>query len=73
MCRYIDELDMSRFMISEEVEVVFPMIDLADTGQIDRKTLTEWVVSKTFFSILILYRESRYISNLSNVFLVLQF
>lgn len=61
MCRYIDELDMSRFMISEEVEVVFPMIDLADTGQIDRKTLTEWVVSKTFFSILILYRESRYI------------
>lgn len=31
-------------MINEEVEMVFPMIDVADKGQIDRKTLTEWVV-----------------------------
>ncbi|XP_073139276.1 mechanosensitive ion channel protein 10-like isoform X2 [Henckelia pumila] len=33
-----------RFMIKEEVDVVFPMIDVAETGQIDRKVLTEWVV-----------------------------
>ncbi|KAK6119692.1 hypothetical protein DH2020_046560 [Rehmannia glutinosa] len=43
-CKYIDELDLSRFMTKEEVEVVFPMIDVAETGQIDRKTLTDWVV-----------------------------
>lgn len=30
--------------------MVFPMIDVAETGQIDRKTLTEWVVCKTFLS-----------------------
>ncbi|KAI3468074.1 hypothetical protein Pfo_024737 [Paulownia fortunei] len=43
-CKYMDELDLSRFMIKEEVEVIFPMIDVAETGQIDRKTLTDWVV-----------------------------
>ncbi|KAK6119645.1 hypothetical protein DH2020_046611 [Rehmannia glutinosa] len=43
-CKYIDELDLSRFMTKEEVEVVFPMIDVAETGQIDRKTLTDWVM-----------------------------
>ncbi|KAK4388705.1 Mechanosensitive ion channel protein 10 [Sesamum angolense] len=43
-CNYIDELDLSRFMIKEEVEFVFPMIDVAETGQIDRRTLTDWVV-----------------------------
>ncbi|XP_075522447.1 mechanosensitive ion channel protein 10-like isoform X2 [Primulina tabacum] len=42
--KYIDELDLRRFMIKEEVDVVFPMIDVAETGQIDRKVLTEWVV-----------------------------
>nr|WGO49557.1 mechanosensitive ion channel protein B085526 [Torenia fournieri] len=42
--KYIDELDLRRFMIKEEVEFVFPMIDVADTGQIDRKALMEWVV-----------------------------
>lgn len=31
-------------MIKEEVDIVFPMIDVAEKGQIDRKTLTEWVV-----------------------------
>lgn len=35
-------------MIKEEVEVVFPMIDVAETGQIDRKALIEWVVSMAF-------------------------
>ncbi|KAL4590174.1 hypothetical protein LXL04_003098 [Taraxacum kok-saghyz] len=41
---YIEDIDLRRFMIKEEVDVVFPMIDVADKGQIDRKTLTEWVV-----------------------------
>ncbi|KAD6794844.1 hypothetical protein E3N88_05740 [Mikania micrantha] len=41
---YIEDLDLRRFMIKEEVDIVFPLIDVADKGQIDRKTLTEWVV-----------------------------
>ena len=32
-------------MLREEVEFVFPLIDVAETGQVDRKALTEWVVS----------------------------
>ncbi|XP_022851850.1 mechanosensitive ion channel protein 10-like [Olea europaea var. sylvestris] len=47
-CNYIDELDLRRFMIKEEVDFVFPMIDTAETGQINRKALTEWVVCETF-------------------------
>lgn len=43
-CTYIDEYDLRRFMIKEEVDIVFPMIDVGETGQIDRKALTEWVV-----------------------------
>ncbi|KAL1562271.1 mechanosensitive ion channel protein 10-like [Salvia divinorum] len=43
-CTYIDEYDMRRFMIKEEVDIVFPMIDVGETGKIDRKALTEWVV-----------------------------
>lgn len=31
-------------MIKEEVDIVFPMIDVGETGKIDRKALTEWVV-----------------------------
>ncbi|KAG8381766.1 hypothetical protein BUALT_Bualt05G0006800 [Buddleja alternifolia] len=42
--KYIDELDLRRFMIKEEVEYVFPMIDVAETGQIDRKVLIAWVL-----------------------------
>ncbi|EPS67181.1 hypothetical protein M569_07594 [Genlisea aurea] len=41
---YLDEHDFRRFMIREQVEIVFPMIDVGDTGKIDRKTLTEWVL-----------------------------
>ncbi|KAI3803212.1 hypothetical protein L1987_31361 [Smallanthus sonchifolius] len=41
---YIEDVDLRRFMIKEEVDHVFPLIDVADKGQIDRKTLTEWVV-----------------------------
>ncbi|XP_009798067.1 mechanosensitive ion channel protein 10-like [Nicotiana sylvestris] len=40
----IDEYDLRRFLIKEEVDIVFPMIDVAETGQIDRKSFTEWVV-----------------------------
>ncbi|GAA0161843.1 ion channel [Lithospermum erythrorhizon] len=43
-CRYIDEYDLERFMIKEEVYLVFPMIDVCETGHIDRKALTDWVV-----------------------------
>ncbi|KAL0372215.1 UNVERIFIED_CONTAM: Mechanosensitive ion channel protein 10 [Sesamum calycinum] len=31
-------------MLKEEVELILPMIDVAETGQIDRKALTDWVV-----------------------------
>ncbi|KVH93611.1 Like-Sm (LSM) domain-containing protein [Cynara cardunculus var. scolymus] len=41
---YIEDLDLRRFMIKEEVDIVFPMIDVTDEGHIDRKCLTEWVV-----------------------------
>lgn len=41
---YIEDMDLRRFLIKEEVDMVFPMIDVAEKGQIDRKTLTEWVV-----------------------------
>jgi len=34
-------------MIKEEVDLVLPLIEDADTGKITRKTFTEWVV--TFF------------------------
>lgn len=43
-CLHIHELDLSRFMIREEVEVVFPLIDVAETGKVDRKALIEWVL-----------------------------
>lgn len=43
-CNYIDEFDLRRFMIKEEVDIVFPLIDVAETGQIDRKALMDWVV-----------------------------
>ncbi|CAH9126589.1 unnamed protein product [Cuscuta epithymum] len=42
--KYIDEFDLRRFLIKEEVDMVLPMIDVADTREIDMKTLTEWVV-----------------------------
>ncbi|KAL6216844.1 hypothetical protein ACLB2K_010062 [Fragaria x ananassa] len=42
--KYIEEWDLLRFMIEEEVDLVWPLIDVAKTGQVDRKTLTEWVI-----------------------------
>lgn len=52
MSRYIDEYDFLRFMIKEEVDLVFPLFEGADTGRIDRKALTYWVV-RLFLFILI--------------------
>ncbi|KAL4649230.1 hypothetical protein ACB092_01G000400 [Castanea dentata] len=37
--KYIDEYDFLRFMIKEEVDLVFPLFEGADTGRIDRKAL----------------------------------
>uniref|UniRef100_A0A7N0V3A7 Mechanosensitive ion channel protein n=1 Tax=Kalanchoe fedtschenkoi TaxID=63787 RepID=A0A7N0V3A7_KALFE len=42
--KYIDEEDLMRFMIKEEVDLVFPLFEGAETGRIDRKALTNWVV-----------------------------
>lgn len=44
MTRYIEEEDLMRFMIKEEVDLVFPLFEGAETGYIDRKALTNWVV-----------------------------
>ena len=52
MSRYIDEDNLLRFMIKEEVDLVFPLFEGAETGRIDRKALTDWVV-RYFLFILI--------------------
>ncbi|KAJ4882980.1 Mechanosensitive ion channel protein 10 [Raphanus sativus] len=45
LCSYIEEEDLLRFMIKEEVDLVFPLFDgAAETGRITRKAFTEWVV-----------------------------
>ncbi|ESQ46435.1 hypothetical protein EUTSA_v10000065mg [Eutrema salsugineum] len=41
---YIEEADLLRFMIKEEVDLVLPLIEGAETGKITRKALTEWVI-----------------------------
>ncbi|XP_028807021.1 mechanosensitive ion channel protein 10 [Neltuma alba] len=43
-CSYIDEDDLLRFMIKEEVDLIFPLFEGSDSGRIDRKALTKWVV-----------------------------
>lgn len=42
--RFIEEEDLLKFMIKEEVDLVLPLFEVADTRQIDRKALTNWVV-----------------------------
>ncbi|KAK8535319.1 hypothetical protein V6N12_056841 [Hibiscus sabdariffa] len=42
--RYIDEDDLLRFMIKEEVDLVFPLFEGSNTGKIDRKSFTNWVI-----------------------------
>ncbi|KAL5559514.1 hypothetical protein UlMin_035725, partial [Ulmus minor] len=41
---YIVEDDLQRFMIKEEVLLVFPLFEGWETGKIDGKALTDWVV-----------------------------
>ncbi|KAK6927238.1 Mechanosensitive ion channel MscS [Dillenia turbinata] len=41
---YIEEEDLLRFMIKEEVDLVFPLLQGPETGKIDQKSLTDWVV-----------------------------
>ncbi|OIW14951.1 hypothetical protein TanjilG_30670 [Lupinus angustifolius] len=41
---YIDEYDLRRFMIKEEVDLVFPQLEQAEMGQITIKSLTGWVL-----------------------------
>ncbi|KAJ8771245.1 hypothetical protein K2173_026133 [Erythroxylum novogranatense] len=43
-CNYLEEEDLSRFMIKEEVNLVFPLFKGSETGRIDIKALTDWVV-----------------------------
>ncbi|XP_027354947.1 mechanosensitive ion channel protein 10 [Abrus precatorius] len=43
-CTYIDEDELRRFMIKEEVRVVYPLLTEAETGQITRKSLTNWLL-----------------------------
>ncbi|CAH8286022.1 unnamed protein product [Eruca vesicaria subsp. sativa] len=42
---YIEEDDLLRFMIKEEVDLVLPLIDGGETGKITRNAFTEWVVN----------------------------
>ncbi|KAF8040629.1 hypothetical protein BT93_B2755 [Corymbia citriodora subsp. variegata] len=41
---YFDVDDLGRFMIKEEVDLIFPLLEGAETGKIGRKSLTDWVV-----------------------------
>lgn len=52
MSRYIDENDLLRFMVKEEVDLVFPLLEGGETGRIDRKDLTDWVVRQLLFVLL---------------------
>ncbi|KAH0895992.1 hypothetical protein HID58_045560 [Brassica napus] len=41
---YIEEDDLLRFMIKEEVDLVLPLIECSETGKITRNAFTEWVI-----------------------------
>lgn len=43
-CKYFEEEDLGRFMIKEEVDLIFPLLEGAATGKIDIKSLSDWVV-----------------------------
>ncbi|MED6144542.1 hypothetical protein PIB30_016587 [Stylosanthes scabra] len=43
-CTYIDEYELRRFMIKEEVDLVYPQLASTETGQITRKSLADWVL-----------------------------
>ncbi|KAK9904455.1 hypothetical protein M0R45_000680 [Rubus argutus] len=42
--KYIEEEDLMRFLIKEEVDLAFMLIEGAETGRINRQALTDWVV-----------------------------
>ncbi|KAE8654616.1 hypothetical protein F3Y22_tig00117048pilonHSYRG01058 [Hibiscus syriacus] len=42
--RSTDEDDLLRFMIKEEVDLVFLLFEGSNTGKIDRKSFTNWVI-----------------------------
>ncbi|GMJ07589.1 mechanosensitive channel of small conductance-like 10 [Hibiscus trionum] len=42
--RYIEEDDLLRFMVKEEVDLVFPLFEESHSGKISRKSFTNWVV-----------------------------
>ncbi|CAH2072356.1 unnamed protein product [Thlaspi arvense] len=42
---YIEEDDLLRFMIKEEVDLVLPLIEGGETGKITRNAFTEWVIT----------------------------
>ncbi|XP_062021190.1 mechanosensitive ion channel protein 10-like [Rosa rugosa] len=42
--KYIHESDLLKFMTKEEVKLVWPLIDVAKTGQIGKNDLTDYVV-----------------------------
>ncbi|XP_045800092.1 mechanosensitive ion channel protein 10-like [Trifolium pratense] len=43
-CKDIDENELRRFLIKEEVPLVFPLLAQAETGLITRKSLADWVL-----------------------------
>ncbi|XP_048133696.1 mechanosensitive ion channel protein 10 isoform X2 [Rhodamnia argentea] len=43
-CKYFDEDDLQRFMIKEEVDLFFTLLEGSETGRIDMKSLANWVV-----------------------------
>ncbi|WJX35399.1 hypothetical protein P8452_23395 [Trifolium repens] len=43
-CKDIDEDELRRFMIKEEVPLVFPLLAQPETGLITRKSLADWVL-----------------------------
>lgn len=52
MYRYIEEEDLLRFMIKEEVDLFFPLIEGSDTGKIYRKALINWAVRCIVYLVL---------------------
>ncbi|XP_031388139.1 mechanosensitive ion channel protein 10-like [Punica granatum] len=43
-CKYFDEDDLLRFLIKEEVDLIFPLFEGWETGRIDLKSLRNWVI-----------------------------
>jgi len=41
---YIDRTDLLRFMILEEVDLVYPLFEVDERGHISLKAFSKWVV-----------------------------